>query len=130
MLELYRTLLSTGDVVAAVDAANHALHHADEALAFTSAARLATMTTIDSYLKTLGPDGFETIVPLLEVASKLPQYAGKDVSESTWRAKYEAAAQRHVEKIWSEWFPAYVQGRSAAYQLDWTALTQEFFGQS
>jgi hypothetical protein len=125
MSELYRSLLvERRDILTAVESANRELHSADEALAFTSAARLAMIVAMNTYKTIVSDDGFDEIRGNLTKAAQLPGAAGQDLSESTWRAEREAVARRRMAKIWNEWFPDPVQTRSPAYQLDWNSLAR------
>jgi hypothetical protein len=126
MSELYRSLLvEHQDIPSSVASANRELHRADEALAFTSAPRLAMMVAMNTYKTIVSESSFDEIQPHLTKVARSPGMATQDLSESTWKAKREEVAKRLMGKVWTEWFPQTLQTRSPAYQLDWGSLAQD-----
>jgi hypothetical protein len=126
MSELYRSLLAEHqELSTAIESANRELHSADEALAFTSAPRLAMMVAMNTYKTIVSDSSFDVIRPHLSKVARMPGAATQDLSESTWRAKREEVTKRRMTKIWNEWFPEAVQTRSPAYQLDWGSLAHD-----
>jgi hypothetical protein len=126
MSELYRSLLvKNQDIPSSVASANRELHRADEALAFTSAPRLAMMVAMNTYKTIASESSFEEIRRHLAEVAQLPEMASQDLSESTWKAKRAEFAKRLMDKVWTEWFPQPLQTTSPAYQLDWDSLAQD-----
>jgi hypothetical protein len=121
--ELYRRLLiDREEIGTAVNGAQRELHSPSEKLAFTTSARLATLSARGAYEECMRAGSFDDIQHIIARLSALSEEHSRALAIDDWEAYRLQLAQQHVQKVWNEWFPFEVQRRSPSYQLDWQSF--------